>query len=426
MGEARKAGKLSAMAAKVWLGVVVLAGLTACAAPPGEEGVACAAPSLFVTDAADSGVVETSAGGADLTRLDSLQDRGCALEPVLAELDNGDDQRRLDIAHALWASGYPSLAVSWFEQADSFAGYARLLELHAPGGALADDAAYLRYEVKRAQLQQAFGEEVAWPVVSQAQPLFVSTSRSALYADTDLDSHMIESLSEDERLYLLEVVVLEDGESYWVQAYYPAMLALGWVPAETVAQYPREVRERLADLDNEAGREYAQQLLFSALLEGMSLSNLEPLATSDFFGGAQAQQRNTMALLQRLGQVTDQCLAEVDHLEQSLAHYLMGEGPPLQPQQAPYSFDMRRALAALTRRSAAGLDLTDAEAGELRQELGSRAHEYFRIRVQGQVDQRLCHSLPNAAGDPAYATPACTAVRDLQSCVNRVDAIFKP
>lgn len=413
------------MAVRFWLGgAAVLAGLTACATPSIEEGVACAAPSLFVADAAGPKVVATSAGRADLTRLSDLQERGCAVEPILAGLDNGDDQRRFEIAQALLASGHPELAVVWFEQADSFAGYARLLELHAPGGALADDAAYLRYEVKRAQLQQAFGEEVSWPVVTQAQPLFVSTSRSALYADTDFNAPIMESLTEDERVYLLEVVVLEDGESYWVQAYYPATLALGWVPAETVAQYPRAVRERLAGIEDESGREYAQQLLFSALIEGMSLSNLEPLAANDFFGGAQVQQRNTIALLQRLGQVTDQCLAEVDSLEQSLAYYLMDEGPLPQPQQAPYSFDMRRALAALTRRPAAGLDLSAVAAGELREELGSQAHAYFRIRVQGQVDQRLCHSLPNAAGDATYATQTCAAVRDLQSCINRVDAIF--
>ena len=406
-------------------GATALLGLAACASSPAEEGVACAAPSLFVAEAKGQGIVVTSRGRADLGQLARLQAQGCFAPDMLAELDSGDDARRLDIAEALLATGHRELAVYWFEQADSFTGYARLLELHGPGAPLADDAAHLRYEVKRAQLQQAFGEEVEWPAVSQAQPLFVSVSRSALYADSDLDAQIIEGLSEDERLYLLDVVVLEDGESYWVQAYYPATLALGWLPADTVAQYPRHVREALAELDNHQGRQYAQQLLFTALLEGMPTGNLQSLSAGDFFGGAQAQQANTQALLQRLGEVTDQCLSEVDNLEVNLAHYLMGESPAPQAEQAPYSLDMRRALAVLTRSPATEFGVTDEAAAERRQELGDRAHEYFRIRVQGQVDQRLCHSLPNAAGNPEYAIPACEAVRDLQACVNRVDAIFR-
>lgn len=413
------------------MAVLLALGLTACASTTDtrtdEEGVACAAPSLFVPQASGPTVVDTAEGKADLRRLDALEQVGCELTDVLAQLEapsaNDQSRRQLAIADALLASGRTELAVTWFERSDSFEGYQRLLELHGADGPLADDAAYLRYEVNRAQLQQAFGEEVLWPVVSQAQPLFVSGGRTALYAETDIDGPVLEGLDVDERVYLLDVVVLEDGESYWVQAYYPATLALGWIPAETLAQYPEHVRNSLARLDNFEGRSYAQQLLFTGLLHGMDVDQLTPLSGADYFAGAQLQQSNTMALLQRLGQVTEACVAEAEQLEQSFAHSLMDEGPAPQPAQAPYSEDMRTALAALT--AARGETAEASAMAALRNELSTSAYQYFRIRVQGQVDQRLCNSLPNAAGNPELATQSCVAVRELERCVNRVDAIFQ-
>ncbi|MCC5879309.1 MAG: hypothetical protein JJU03_05400 [Idiomarina sp.] len=405
-------------------GLLALLGLTACATQHEEQGVACAAPSLFVTQGQGPTVVATAQGNADLRRLATLEQYGCEIPPVLDQLArmsvSEEEQAQLELAEALLAAGRTELAIDWFERSQSFAGYQRLLQLHAPNEPLADDAAYLRYEVKRAQLQQAFGEEVMWPAVSQAQALFVTTQRSALYADTDLDAPIIEGLTADERVYLLDVVALADGESYWVQAYYPATLALGWIPAETLAEYPADVRARLAELDHHQGRSYAQQLLFTALINGMDLSLLSPLGDSDFFGGAQAQQYNSAALLQRLDQVTAHCSAETQRLEQNLARYLMDEGPPPQAEQAPYSDDMRVALSALTGGSAGQSDATV----ELRGDLSALAHQYFRIRVQGQVEQRLCHSLPNAAGHPGLATQSCAALSELQACVNRVDGIF--
>lgn len=410
-----------------WRGMALTAvcmALGACASTD-KEGVACATSSLFVAEGGDAGnatQVTVNEGVADMRRLAPLVEQGCNADALLGSLDDGSDDKRLAIAEALYAARMPTLAVAWFERAESLPAYERLLAIHGPGGTLADDAAYLRYEVRRAQLQQAFGESVAWPSVAQAQPLYVRASRSALHQQPDLDAQVLEAFGFDERVYLIDVVLLEDGESYWVEAYYPPTLSLGWIPAEDLAQQPALVRDEFDRLDAFQGRSYAQQVLFTALLEGMDTAQLQPLGDRDFFDGASRQQQNSIALLQRLGAVADSCLTEVESLEQALAYYLMNEGPAPTSALAPNAEAMREALAALTQRPGPGVEVTDAQG--MRQDLADDAYQYFRIRSLGQIEQRLCFSLPNAAGDADFSGPACEAVNSLQQCLNRVDAIF--
>src|SRR5690554_3375489 len=197
------------------LGLALL-GMTACATGNDHKDVACAASLLFVeavegvgsTAGIEQGAVGRSAvGGAvdprargydlgasvdpaahglvqldgqllDFNRLDSLQAQGCEPTQMLEAFDSVDETSRVQIADALIAVGQVELAVAWYEKADSPEAYERLLKLHGSAGPLADDAQYLRYEVQRAQLQQAFGQQVDWPAVGHAQPLFVQSGRS--------------------------------------------------------------------------------------------------------------------------------------------------------------------------------------------------------------------------------------------------------
>ena len=375
-----------------------------------------------VSDGTERGQLWLDGKRFDLNRLAHMHVQGCQPATVLEGLDTGNAAVRVQIADALVGAGQFELAVAWYKKAESLVAYERLLELHSTTGPLVDDALYLRYEIERAQLQQAFGQQIDWPAVGHAQPLFVQSRRTALYHDTDFDSPVLEALDEDEQVYLLDVVMLEDTESYWVQAYYPTTLALGWIPAQDMAQYPRRVRDALAELDTAASRNYAQQLLFTALLHGMDKSELIALSENDFFAGAVRQQQNSAAIIRRLNHVADACQSEAADLEQSYARYLMGEGPMPQATDASDTFAMREALAALTGRPAPGIAVDE----HLAEQLSQQAYHYVRIRSFGQFEQRLCHSLPNAAGSPEYAETTCEALATLQHCINRVDAILTP
>ncbi|RUO32990.1 hypothetical protein [Aliidiomarina soli] len=367
----------------------------------GTKGVACATPSSFQH---------------------ALELRGSdcrtSFATMLTQLDDGSEETRLHLARKLEGVNEYELAVHWYEQEFQDSGsreaLSRLLALHRPQGELADDAAYLRYEIKRAQQQQSFAEEVSWPRVNQAQPLYVQSSRSVILAEPDLDAAVLEGLSEDERVYLVDVVMLQDSGEYWVEAYFPPTLQIGWIPAQDLAQQTAFVRQQMAALDQYEGRYYAQQLVFAAVIASMDMTKLTALSEGDYFAGASRQQTNTQALLQGLGAAADNCLAEIDTLEVELERYLMEEGPAPQWHRAPVTEQMNEGLRALTSR---GDD-------SLRAELVEDAYQHFRIRVQGQVEQRLCTSLPNVAGNSELSEPACEATRRVQQCINRANAIF--
>lgn len=378
--------------------------LSGCVSTGSNEGVACAAPSSF-------------------SQLEHLERQGCALETLLTSFDDGTEERRLSMAWELAARGDYELAASWYEQAESFAAYQELLTLYDQSGPLADDAEFLKVEVKRAQLQQAFGREVDWPQLSSAQPLYVSSTRSALHTEPDLDAPVLEALQEDDQVYLLDVVLLEASNEYWVEAYYPQTLALGWIPAQELAQQTRYVREEMATLDQFVGRAYAQQLLVGAVISAMELAPLTRQSEQDFFAGAQTQQTNAVALMQAIGQSADVCLNEVSRLEDQLGHYLMGEATKPSADITPLLSELRAALAALTGQPVTGLPDGTVNA-LLRKDIQQNAYSFFRIRVQGQIDQRLCFSLPNAAGRPEATETVCQSVQVIQQCINRADAVF--
>lgn len=374
-------------------GIIALLALLAagCASTsPSNPGVACAAP-------------------VSVNHALTLRDTPCTtpFEQLLHTLDDGDSTTQEQIALRLDDAGEYTYAAQWYQRADTLSGYQRLLALYAPTGPLADDAAYLRSAIQYAQLQQRFGQAVDYPAPGQAEPLFVQTDAAFLQAEPDTASDVVEILDKDERVYLLDVVLLEERGEYWAEVYYPLTLQLGWLTVDTLEQSPSRVRQELAFFNAENQYQHSQQALFAAVVAAMDLSRLQPLGDSDFFAGAGIQQQNTQALLQGLSAATNRCEADRDTLQQALRYYLMDEGP--RPDSGWYP-ELTIMLNALRQPSA---------------QLQNDVYTYFRIRVRGGVDQRLCHSLPNAAGQPALAEPACQTLIQFNRCLGQASAAFQ-
>lgn len=408
--------RLAGIAALTW----VIAG---CSSNPSQssEDVACATSSLFAELQARNSESGVRTGDMiDPIALDRWLATGCAIDEALGLFATSAGLSSTRLADELVAAGQPKYAVAWYQHEPSERNFSQLIALYSPNGALADDAQLLRTEIQRAQWQQSMGREVTWPRVSQAQPLYVQTERTGMQTESDFDAPVLEALAFDQRVYLIDVVMLADSDEYWVEAYFPQTLTLGWIPAEDLAQHPQRVRRALAEVDAVPQRQYAQQVIFSALIAGMPLQSLQALDSSEFFNTATQQQVNSLALLRRLGTTTDICQSEVQQLEDQLARYLVDEGPAPQADDAPHSRLLREAIAALTQRPAPGVEV-DATLAE---QLSQRAYQYFRIRSYGQLDQRLCFSLPNAAGNRELAGAACDTMASLQRCVNRVDALL--
>lgn len=384
----------------LWVPLLIV--ISGCASQS-KQGVACATPLSF-------------------EHATQLAASGCEgdLASLVEQLDDGESETRMQLAQASQAQGEYELAAYWYAQANSLEGFAALLALYGAQGPLADDAAYLRTEIRRAKLQQAFGQQPDMPNVSKAQPLYVQGERSVLLEQADLDSTVLEALSQDERVYLLDVVYFQEVDEYWVEAYFAPTLQLGWVPAGDLGQQTAVVRAQFEALEAYPTRRFAQQLLVAAIADSMPLAQLRPLDERQFFDGAAVQRDNTQQLLRHIGQTAAQCSTEVDQLEQQFERFLMAEGPAPERNNAELTSQIADALMALTKRPQT-LSQDDAA---YRTQLSEQAYGYFRIRLRNQVEQRLCNSLPNLIGEPELIDATCEALQRVQYCVNRAEAIF--
>lgn len=372
-------------------GLIVGAALlmAGCASAPSSKNEACATPTS----------VEHAL---------SLHASSCttSFESLLEALDDGSDISQYSIATSLQQAGQYSPAADWYRRADTSDSYQRLLALYAPGGPLQDDANYLRTMVQYAQHKQRFGEAVQPPPAGYAEPLYIQQNFAYLLQAPDEQAVVAGILNMDERVYLLDVVVAEHSGVYWVEVYYPDILQIGWMQAEKLAQTTRQVQDELAFFNEVFESSYSQQTLFAAAITVMDLTSLTPLSDSDFFMGAGIQQHNAQALLRALGKATELCEAERGALQQATQHYLMEEGPRPSSDWYPQLSAMIRAL--------------NQPSAQLQQD----AYDYFRIRLQGRVNQRLCHSIPVAADQPELTEPACQTLQQFNQCLRQSDAAF--
>lgn len=314
-------------------------------------------------------------------------------------------------------------ATTWYQRAaelGELAAAEQLVALHSAGGPLHRTEDQVRYEALLARLQQRRGLPAEAPDTRALTTLYVATSRTALLAEPDEDSELLEALRQDEQLSLLDVVMLEHSGEYWVHGYFADTLTTGWVLASDLDELTVSARTESDRILAIEGQTYNQQMLVGAVIASADHSGLQPLRADDFFQGDSHQRSNVVALMQAVAERSYQCEAEREQMIGDFHAYLLADSSSRQQPQGtfhayPNMAWLDRALRAMQQ---------PAQDGEFYNRIKAESADYYKIRIDSPVDQRLCHSLPQAAGLPAeVADDFCMQMNDLNQCLGQMQII---
>lgn len=314
-------------------------------------------------------------------------------------------------------------ATTWYQQAADLGeleAAERLVALHSAGGPLQRIEEQVRYQALLARLQQRRGLPAQAPDTTALTTLYVKTPRTALLAQADDDSELLEALRQDEQLSLLEVVLLEQTGEYWVHAYFADTLTTGWVMASDLDELSVAAREESDRILAIEGQTYNQQMLVGAVIGSADHSALQPLRADDFFQGDSHQRNNVVALLRALSERSHQCEAERKQMIADFHGYLLRDAQSRQQPRGTFHSSpnmawLDRALRAMQQ---------PGQDANFYHQIKEEAADYYKIRIDSPVAQRLCHSLPQAAGLPSeVADDLCLQLSELNQCIGQMQII---
>ncbi|RUO26214.1 hypothetical protein CWE09_05730 [Aliidiomarina minuta] len=374
---------------------------------------------------------------ANLISVEQLQQAGCftqATENLQDLYQQATADERVELAMRLALTYERGLqdearqpdyaqATQWYEEAaelGELTAAEQLVALHSAGGPLQRIEDQVRYQALLARLQQRRGLPTEAPDITALTTLYVATSRTALLTQPDEDSELLEALRQDEQLSLLDVVLLEHNGEYWVHAYFADTLTTGWVMASDLDELSVAARSESDRILAIEGQSYNQQMLTGAVIGSADHSTLQPLRDDDFFQGDSHQRSNVVALLQAIAERSYQCETEREQMIADFHAYLLREADSRQrPRGTFHSYPnmawLDRALRVIQQ---------PGQDAEFYNRIREDAADYYKIRLDSPVAQRLCHSLPQAAGlPPEIADDLCLQMSELNQCIGQMQII---